>query len=202
MFSSPQKCRLYPGDPFFLLILWSCKLTYPSIPTLLFPFGPPLAITSNLWFILGPSPFHSFNLCLYPTTHSSRHLIYVCIRSFPSSPSPVSVCTRAISVSPSCLFIRIILSLFTFSNICLYRQHHSFDLSISPCLFPDHHLLDISVLCLYLYHSLPPLSSLSISEPSSPNPLCTMFFARIVQLRHQDWAAQTLFEFRCQLKLN
>jgi hypothetical protein len=64
---------LFPDDPFLLLILWFCKLTNPSLPAL-FCFHPdnPLVITSNLCFISGPSPFHSSNLCLYPTIHSSR----------------------------------------------------------------------------------------------------------------------------------
>ena len=105
---------------------------------------------------------------MYPTIHSSRHLIYICIRTFPYSPFPVSVCARAISVWPPCLFIRIILSLFTFSNICLYPQHHLFVLSIPVFIsgpsstrhfctvfasipssppYPNHHLLTHSALC-------------------------------------------------------
>jgi hypothetical protein len=72
-FHRPLCAGLYPGDPFLLLILWFCKLTNPSLPAL-FCFHPdnPLVITYNLCFISRPSPFHSSNLCLYPTIHSSR----------------------------------------------------------------------------------------------------------------------------------
>jgi len=139
--------------------------------------GPPLVITSNLCFMSGLSPFYSYNLCLYPTIHSSRHIIYICIRTFPSAPSPVGVCTRVISASLplTSVCIQTILSLFTFSNMCFYPQHHLFVLSLLPCLFPDHHLLDISVLFVSRPSSLFLLYFVCIPKSSSPNPICTMF---------------------------
>ena len=57
-----QVCIL--ANPFLLLILWCCKLTNPSLPTL-FCFHPdnPLVITSNLCFISGP-PLYILLICV------------------------------------------------------------------------------------------------------------------------------------------
>ena len=83
---SPALCSRHPLNSWFVsersifsLILWFCKLTHPSLPTLLcFHPGHPFVIVSNLYFINGPASVHSSNLCLYPTIHS-------CIRTFLSS---------------------------------------------------------------------------------------------------------------------
>ena len=148
------------GRSIFSLILWFCKLTNPFLPTLLCSHpGHPLVIIYNLCFMPGPSSFHSSNLCLYLTIHS-------CVRTFPSSSGHL--------VLPPCVFIRTIISVFTFSNMFVYPQHHLFVLSLLPCLFSDHHLRDISVLFEYRPISLFPLYNVFVSEPSSPNPICTM----------------------------
>jgi len=159
-FRRPLNSGLFPGDPSSLLILWFCKLANPSLPTLLcFHLDHPLVITSNVWFILGPSSFHSSNLCLYPTIHSSSHLIYICIRTFPSASSPVGVFTRAISSTLPIPYvcIRIILSLFTLYIMCLF---HLF--SLYPVIVAGQSPTRQLCLCIYTAPSLSP-----VFEPSN-----------------------------------
>jgi hypothetical protein len=63
----PLNAGLYPGDPFFLLILWSCKLINPSLPTV-FCFHSDHPWSSPLIYVLFPD--HLLLILL----------IYVCIR--------------------------------------------------------------------------------------------------------------------------
>ena len=141
-FRRPLNSGLFPGDPSSLLILW--------LPTLLcFHLDHHLVVTSNVWFILGPSYFHSSNLCVYPTIHSSSHLIYICIRTFPSASSPVGVFTRAISSTYLVYFVFGPSSLCSHSLLCVWT-HMFFPYARDCCRT----IIYTTTLCLYLYSSL------------------------------------------------
>jgi hypothetical protein len=171
---------LFPDDPFLLLILWFCKLTNPSLPAL-FCFHPdnPLVITSNLCLIPGPSPFHSSNLCLYPTIHYSRHLFYICIRTFLSVPSPVDVC------------IRTIVSLFTFSNVCFFTLNVTCVSSLYTVVISGPSSTRYICTVFVSIPSPPPLYPLCPYSNHHLLFLSALYFLSVsFKLRHQDLVAQ------------
>jgi hypothetical protein len=138
-------------------------------------------ITFNVCLIPGPSYFHSSNLCLYPTIHSSLHLLYLCIRTFPSAPSPVDVYTRAIpaSIPLASVCIQTIISMVASSNM-FFVPSTSLICSLSTPVFVSwpsstRHLCTVFV----SRPSSPfPLYHVFASEPSSTLHLSTVFVSR------------------------
>ena len=105
----------------------------------------------------------------------SSTLIYASCQDHHLFILPICACIRPSTLVSEPFFLRrTILSLFTFSNMCFFPQHHLLVLSPSSCLFPEHHLLEISVPFESRPFSLFPLYYVLASEPSSPSPLCTM----------------------------
>ena len=126
-------------------------------------------------FPSGPSPRPSSSVIDVLCQDHHLFILLICVCIWPSTlVSGPFILRRAISVLPPCVFIQTIISVFAFSNMCCYPQHHWFVLSLPPCLYPNHHLLDISVLFESRPFSIFPLYYVFVSEPSSPIPSLEM----------------------------